>query len=693
MEIKSRKPVLRFAPAKAGFAFVGLLPLLVAAHAQAVEFSFADDEISGSIDTTVSYGQLWRVQGQDKTNNDINTNDGNRGFDTGLVSEVFKITSDLEVTYQNYGAFVRGTAFYDTQIMDKRNDYYDTSLAYQPSQNYPKDDSFTRATRHKAGRDAQILDAYLYGSWDVMDKPVTARIGKQVFNWGEGLFYRGGINTTNPVDAAKFRLPGAEVKEVLVPVEAFSFNIGLTDNLSMEAFYQWNWKETAVDPVGTFFSETDLFADGGNTAYSEQAALAPVRGLYQGLSGFGVGGLQGNDYFTTDGTIKVATIGSDLNAKNDGQFGVSFRYIAEELNSTEFGFYFVNYHAKEPTIYADINSAYAGLDLAALAGAAGAQLDPLVRQGVVAGVQQNVNPAFSAAALNNIINTGANGTTLGSAAVEGAILQQYQSALVGATNNAVGGMAAVDLAGQVNGRREYAEDIRMYGMSFNTTVGEASVFGELAYRPNLPIGIATTNDLLGDLLTQAVPLVSGGVANIGGQMVTMNDQVHNYERVEAFNSSLGTIYNFGPVMTFDSLFGVAELSSEHIRGSDLQYQSRNGTRYYAGRGNGSYISGYDRDDQINKNAYGYTLVASGTWNDVYAGVNLSPFAVYKHDFEGNSHQTGNFIEGRKAYTLGLRASYLNSLEAEIQYTEFYGAGQNNGSRDRDNIGLNVKYSF
>lgn len=67
MEIKSRKPVLRFAPAKAGFAFAGVLPLLVAAQAQAVEFSFADNEITGSIDTTISYGQLWRVQGQDKT--------------------------------------------------------------------------------------------------------------------------------------------------------------------------------------------------------------------------------------------------------------------------------------------------------------------------------------------------------------------------------------------------------------------------------------------------------------------------------------------------------------------------------------------------------------------------------------------------------------------------------------------------
>ena len=648
MEIKSRKPVLRFAPAKAGFAFAGVLPLLVAAQAQAVEFSFADNEITGSIDTTVSYGQLWRVQGQDKTNNDINTNDGNRNFDTGLVSEVFKITSDLEASYQNYGVFIRGTAFYDTQIMDKRNDYYDANSPVQPSQTTPHDNTFTRETRHKAGRDAQILDAYVYGNWDVGDMPVSGRLGKQVFNWGEGLFYRGGINTTNPVDAAKFRLPGSEVKEVLVPVEALSFNLGLTDNLSMEAFYQWNWKETAIDPVGTYFSETDLFADGGNTAYSTQTPLVPLAGLYSGLSAAGVGGLQGGRTVDANGNIKVASIGPDINAKNDGQFGVAFRYIAEELNSTEFGFYFINYHAKEPTIYADLGS-YDGLDLTAIA------------QG-----------ACSAAGL-------------GAACANPAVLANFAQA--------AGGLATIDVANSVNARREYAEDIRMYGFSFNTTVGNASVFGELAYRPNLPIGIAATNDLLGDLLTQAPQLASGSVVNIGGQQVQLGDQIHNSTRVEAFNTSLGTIYNFGPTLGFDSLFGVAELASEHLRGDSLQYNSRNGTRYYAGRGNGSYISGYDRDDQINKNAYGYTLVLSGTWNDVYAGVNLSPFAVFKHDFEGNSHQTGNFIEGRKAYTVGMRASYLNSLEAEIQYTEFYGAGQNNGSRDRDNIGLNVKYSF
>lgn len=667
MEIKSRKPVLRFAPAKAGFAFAGILPLLVAAHAQAVEFSFADNEISGSIDTTVSYGQLWRVQGQDKTNNDVNTNDGNRNFDTGLVSEVFKVTSDLEVTYQNYGAFIRGTAFYDTQIMDKRNDYYDNNNPSQPSQSYPQDDSFTYETRHKAGRDAQILDAYLYGNWDIADMPVTGRIGKQVFNWGEGIFYRGGINTTNPVDAAKFRLPGSELKEVLVPVEALSFNLGLTDNLSMETFYQFNWKESAIDPSGTFFSETDLFADGGSTAYTSlagtdltapQAALggASLVQFYNagagGLCAGQVGGLCSggkNFVYPGDQIVKVANVGTDLNAKNDGQFGVAFRYIAEELNSTEFGFYFVNYHAKEPSIYADLGN-YQGVNL----------------DDVAALLPGGISPATIAAA---------------------------------------GGLATLDTLANVQARREYAEDIRMFGLSFNTTVQETSVFGELSYRPNMPIGIATTNDLLGDLIGQAAKLVNtgpisdalgglDGSAQIAGTTVHLGDSIHNYERVEVFNTSLGAIHNFGPSLSFDSLFGIAELASEHLRGSDLQYTGYDGVnRYYSGRGNGSYVSGYDRDDQVNKNSYGYTLVLSGTWNDVYAGVNLSPFAVFKHDFEGNSHQTGNFIEGRKAYTVGMRASYLNSLEAELQYTEFYGAGQNNSGRDRDNIGVNVKYSF
>ena len=213
MQIKPRKPLLRLAPAAAGFTLAGLLPLLVAAQAQAIEFSFADDEVTGSVNSTVSYGQLWRVKNQSGHNDDINGNDGNRNFDTGLVSQVFKFTSELDAQYKNYGVFVRGTAFYDTELMNQNSDYYSNNNPAQPSQSYPLDNHFGDDAQEISGKDAKILDAYVYGDWDVADMPLNVKVGKQVFNWGEALFVRDGINTSNPVDAAAFRLPGAEVKE------------------------------------------------------------------------------------------------------------------------------------------------------------------------------------------------------------------------------------------------------------------------------------------------------------------------------------------------------------------------------------------------------------------------------------------------------------------------------------------------
>ncbi|WP_050990467.1 DUF1302 domain-containing protein [Pseudomonas sp. M47T1] len=657
------------APARAGYTLAGLLPMLACLPAEAVEFSFLEDELHGSFDTTLSYGQLWRVQGRDKTNDDINANDGNRNFDPGLVSSVYKFTSELETSYKNYGLFLRATGFYDSRLMNGHTDYNHNNSPVQPSQNYRDNRHFTRATRDHAGSDVQILDAYVRGDWQLAGLPVSGRLGRQVFNWGEGIFYRGGVNTTNPIDAAQFRLPGAELKEVLMPVEAVNVSVGLTDNLSVESFYQFNWKETAIDPVGTYFAETDLFAKGGHTAYAPVPALTAVSGLYQGLSALGVGGLQGGGSIDRYGNLKAATIGRDINARDDGQFGVAFRYTAEQLNNTEFGFYFVNYHSKEPTIHADLG-AYKGLDLTQ------------IKAGATPAVQQQMASQMGVSVERLQAMIAADPT--------GQVAAQFNSAL----QQAVGGVAALDVANQVRGRRDFAEDIRMFGVSFNTRLGEAALFGELAYRPNMPIGMAATSDLLGDLLAQAGPLAAGQVVNIGGQHVRLGDQVQSSERVQMFNASLGTLYSFGPRLGFDGLNAVAEVASEHLRGSSLQYTAFDGSRrYYASRANVGYANGFGRDSQVTADAYGATLMFIGTWNNLVGGVNVSPFLTYKDDFKGNSHQSGNFIEGRKAYSVGLRASYQNSLEGELQYTEFYGGGQSNAVRDRDNVGFNVKYSF
>jgi len=619
----------------AGALLAGFLPVVMSSEVYAMPYAIG--EIEGSVDTTVSYGRLWRVQAQDKNNDVITDNDGNRSFKPGLVSEVFKVTSEAQASYENVGAFIRGTAFYDTQIMDKRNNYLDGNLPAQPSQNYPHDSSYSYDTRHTAGRNAEILDAYVYGSWDIADHAVTAKLGKQVFSWGEGLFYRGGINTTNPVDAAKYHVPGSEVKEALVPIEAINFNISLTDNLSMETFYQWNWKETAIDPAGTYYSDSDLFAAGGRNVYVgvDDPAVRSLLGAFPiaaqlGLVGNGPAGV--NNYINASQSIfSAGRVGSDLNAKNEGQYGLSFRYIAEELNQTEFGFYYVNYHAKEPLIALDLDG-YKGVDLS--------------------------NPLWALF-----------------------------------PSEAIPGLATLDLGANATVRREYAEDIRMYGVSFNTTVAETSVFGELSYRPNMPISISSSGDILGDILGQGFNGLSNAYDSsvpdsqacftVGGQQLCRDKALHNYERVEMFNTSLGAIYKLDQMFSFDSLALVGEVASEHVRGSSLKYNVYDGSaRSYTGT-----------KGTMTRDAYGYTAVVSGTWNDVFGGINLSPYVVFKHDFKGTSHLTGAFLEDSKAFTAGLKAVYLDSLETELSYTSYFGAKDVDSMHDRDNVGLNVKYSF
>ncbi|MBF7731469.1 DUF1302 domain-containing protein [Pseudomonas sp. N040] len=644
MQIKPRKSLLRLAPAAAGFTLAGILPLLVAAQAQALEFSFADDEITGSLDNTASYGQLWRVKSQDNDNDGINGNDGNRNFDTGLVSQVFKLTSDLSLQYQNYGAFVRGTALYDTELMNHNSDYNSNNDPSQPSQSYPHDSHFGDEAQDISGQDAKILDAYLYGDWDVANMPLNVKVGKQVFNWGEALFVRDGINTSNPVDASAFRLPGSEIKEVLIPTEALGFNLGITDDLSVEGYYQWAWTETVQDPVGTYYSNDDLFAPGGNYAYNNfsDTPLGQPVGLLGGatpLEFYSANpalaqffGFQGDTFIYPENgpgnqIARVATINQDLDARDGGQWGANAKYIVEELNSTEFGVYFINYHTKEPLINSNFGDYTAVPD-----------------------------PGL------------------------GALYPVF---------------ATIDLLGAINAQREYVEDVRMYGFSFSTSAGDNSYFGEIAYRPNMPIGISTSDDMLGDTIAQAPNVVSGGTALVGGQDVGLGDSLSNYKRVEMYNYSIGSIQNWGPALGFNSLFSVAEVAGVSYRGDSLQYTAYDGSnRYFSGAQNAEYLDvDNSRDNQINRNAYSYTLLAQGTWNDVFAGVNLSPNVAWKHDFEGNSHQAGSYVEGTKAYTVGLNANYQNTLEAEIAYTDFFGAGNDNGLRDRDNIGVNVKYSF
>src|SRR5690554_7945790 len=76
----------------------------------------------------------------------------------------------------------------------------------------PRFKEYNDATKSYAGKGAEILDAFVWGDFDVAGAPVNVRVGRQVLSWGESTFIQGGVGSVNPVDASAFRRPGAEIR-------------------------------------------------------------------------------------------------------------------------------------------------------------------------------------------------------------------------------------------------------------------------------------------------------------------------------------------------------------------------------------------------------------------------------------------------------------------------------------------------
>lgn len=293
--------------------------------AMAVEFELNDGEITGSLDTTVSYGALWSVTGKDKrllaigkqgTRNSANYDNGDANYERGdLISSIFRISSDLDLNYKNYGAFFRVSSFYDHAIQNKD---FNPILADQ------------RVIRNRLGHDYEIYDAYVRGKFNILDKNVNVRLGKQVISLGESTFIPNGLNALNPVDVAKLRTPGAELKEAFLPTQMLQVTFDITDNMSIELIKKFQFRETRLEPNGSFFSTNDFISPGGTAV------------------------VLGGGSSPEPGTLKRR---ADKKAKDTGQYAAVLRMLSPKLNNTEFGLYAMNIHSTTPSIAGKTSSA------------------------------------------------------------------------------------------------------------------------------------------------------------------------------------------------------------------------------------------------------------------------------------------------------------------------------------------------
>jgi hypothetical protein len=300
--------------------------------------------LSIDLDTTLTYGAQWRVEdakgsqlrrpdpawgfaerfawlGLQDTVIAQNMDDGNNSFDTGLISNRISVLTDLELSWGDYGAFVRGRVFYDEVYKDQHTDMDASGALTWNNRDRTRLGDFVRRTEQEHGAKAEFLDAYVYGAFTPGGRALDLRLGRQVINWGEATFFPGINGMQNRFDASVANVPGTEVKEILLPTGAIYAQYELGDMLALEAYYQYEWLPTRLNGVGSYFSQQDYLGPGASNYYIGALELFGLNPLIPRLP--------------------------DDEPDDHGQWGTALRYSLD--SGMELGFFFVQAHNKAPS--------------------------------------------------------------------------------------------------------------------------------------------------------------------------------------------------------------------------------------------------------------------------------------------------------------------------------------------------------
>ena len=678
--------------------------------AQAVEF--ASGELQGSFDTTLSHGVTFRTGKRDDSLTGLNSDDGGRNYKRGLVSNTSKVTGELELDYRNFGAFARVNGFIDFENENGRR-------ARTPLSEEAKD---------LAGKDLEVLDLYVTGAFDAGDTPVDVRLGNHVLNWGESTFIQNGVNVVNPFDVTKLRTPGAELRDALEPVPLVSASVAPTSALSLEGFYQLDWKKTEIDPPGTYFSTNDYVGAGGSRAYLSSDASAsivtdmggPTRGsaLFNLIAAGAVDAdlatfaatpqgmalrmdcrptsvgppstFTGEDCQpTSDPSFLGVTRGQDRAPDDSGQWGIALRYLAENLNDTEFGFYFVNHHSRLPLV-----SAMYGTRLGYQKGRAAARAVSAPGSRTIGAITSQVTRAFTQQVTAEVTAAVPPGTPQSvidqRVAARLAMLetQQQIAARITAVTGDVAGALATDRYGKTASYHiEYPEDLQVFGVSFNTLLGTSgwALQGEYSFHPDAPLQ-RTETSLFVDGLKPLLCTLDPSRPECGGKPpsqaeldATLGTRLQGYVERDVSQLQVTATKVFGPVVRADGGAFITEAAVMRVH--DMPDETV--TPLDTG-GIGAEIA--------DATSFGYRAAARLDYNNAIGAARLSPYVQFQHDVNGSSPgPSGPFVDGRKVLTLGVGASYLESWRGSLGYTMH--AGGNNQLSDRDFVAASVSYSF
>lgn len=337
-----RRAVLKLrTPARSRLAAAAAIVAAGAAHAGNFQTDGGVD-VRWSLGTTL--GSSWRATDRDPALvavgngglSGIQNNDGNLNFDKwDPYSTSLNVLGEVDVRKNGLGFFARAKAWYDYTLDNTGVPHGHFANAYVPGEKLD-DSGFDRLSKF---RGASLLDAYASGEFLLGANTLNVRLGNQVVNWGESLFVPG-VNQFNAFDLTAAHRPGAQVKEILRPLPQLFASLSLTEEASVEAFYQLGWRKHVLDGCGTYWSPADLVNCSSVGTLAGPANL-PSQVMYNGIAALGVPNMQ---------------LGrtADREPGDNGQFGVAARLRLPSID-TDFGLYYAQYNTRAPNLSVVLN--------------------------------------------------------------------------------------------------------------------------------------------------------------------------------------------------------------------------------------------------------------------------------------------------------------------------------------------------
>jgi hypothetical protein len=229
--------------------------------ARAFEIDTGNPDFTARWDNTVRYNIAVRTEGKDpKIANAPNTDESDNKFDRGdIVNNRIDLLSELDVVYKSRMGFrVSAAGWYD-------HGYHDTTVNTAPgleargSYDNNQYSSFTK--RYYKGPSGEILDAFVFGNFDIGTSTLRVKVGQYSLFWGDVVFNANHsvAYSQMPNDSRKsLSSPGVEAKETVLPLQQLSAQLQINDTLAVTGEYFLDWKPNRLPEGGTYYGAADF---------------------------------------------------------------------------------------------------------------------------------------------------------------------------------------------------------------------------------------------------------------------------------------------------------------------------------------------------------------------------------------------------------------------------------------------------